>query len=119
MQLADIISRQLCLVGLPDSLVNDRLNIELEVEKTSLAANRPLAAALRASRSAGARIIAVSDTTLSAEALGELIGHFHGPDLIDKIYSSADCGGTKRDGDLFLAVAEAEKTGDVETIAEL
>jgi FMN phosphatase YigB (HAD superfamily) len=107
-QLAEIVARQLYVLGLPNSLIYERLNIELQVEKASLLANKLLAALLRARRKAGVGIIAVSDTTLSAQALLELIRHFHGPDLIDRIYSSADYGRTKRDGDLFLAVADAE-----------
>ncbi|WP_349542111.1 hydrolase [Bradyrhizobium sp. ARR65] len=109
-RLTDIIVRQLHVLGLPSSLLDERLNIELQVEKASLVANRPLAAILRARRHAGAKIIAVSDTTLSAQALAELIRHFHGPNLIDRVYSSADHGRTKRDGDLFLTVAEMENT---------
>jgi hypothetical protein len=108
-RLVDIIGRQLSLLGLPHSLVPERLRIELEVEKTSLVANLKLARFLRERRRAGTRIIAVSDTTLPTEAVSELIRHFHGPDLVDRVYSSADQGLTKRDGGLFLAVAKAEK----------
>lgn len=107
-RLAEIVSRQLYILGLPQSLINDRLHIEIEVEKTSLVANRWLASVLKAHQRAGARIIAISDTTLSAIDVDELIRHFHGADLIDHVYSSADFGLTKRDGGLFDAVAEAE-----------
>jgi phosphoglycolate phosphatase-like HAD superfamily hydrolase len=107
-RLVDIIGRQLSLLGLPHSLVPERLRIELEVEKASLVANLKLAHYLREHRRAGTRIIAVSDTTLPTEAVSELIQHFHGPDLVDRVYSSADQGLTKRDGGLFLAVAKAE-----------
>jgi FMN phosphatase YigB (HAD superfamily) len=108
-RLVDIISRQLSLLGLPHSLVPERVRIELEVEKISLVANKQLANILREHRRRGTRIIAVSDTTLPTEAVSELIEHFHGPDLVDHVYSSADRGLTKRDGGLFLAVADAEK----------
>jgi FMN phosphatase YigB (HAD superfamily) len=107
-RLSDIVARQLSLLGLPRFLTDERLAIEVQVEKTSLLANKSLANVLRAHRRAGLRLVAVSDTTLSSQALGELIRHFHGPDLIDCIYSSADYGLTKRQGDLFLAVAQAE-----------
>ncbi|MFT8117539.1 hypothetical protein ACMYL3_24745, partial [Salmonella enterica subsp. enterica serovar Typhimurium] len=56
----------------------------------------------------GVRIVAVSDTALSTDALAELINHFHGPGLIDRIYSSADVQASKRFGGLFTAVLEAE-----------
>jgi FMN phosphatase YigB (HAD superfamily) len=107
-RLSEIIGRQLDVVGLPDSLVTERLDIELQVEKNSLTANRPLGAALRARRQAGQFVVAASDTTLSAHALDELIRHFHGPNLVDGIYSSADHGLTKRDGELFATIAGKE-----------
>jgi FMN phosphatase YigB (HAD superfamily) len=106
--LLDIISRQLGVLGLPSSLVVERLRIEVQVEKRSLFANRELADVLRELRRAGARIVALSDTTLPAEAVNELIRHFHGPELVERVYSSADQGATKRDGSLFLAVAKRE-----------
>jgi hypothetical protein len=107
-RLVDVVSRQLNVLGLPTSLVAERLRIELQVEKGSLVANKRLGSILRAHRRAGTRIIAVSDTMLPAEAVIELIQHFHGPELVEHMYSSADYGLTKRDGELFLAVAQAE-----------
>ncbi len=107
-RLVDIIGRQLTLLGLPHSLIAERMRIELQVEKSSLFANKRLGSILRAHRRSGTRIIAVSDTTLPTEAVSELISHFHGPELVDQVYSSADQGLTKRDGGLFVAVAQAE-----------
>src|ERR1700753_4017122 len=104
----EIVSRQLKMLGLPASLLRERLRIELQIEKGSLLANRALAAILRRHKRSGTRIIAISDTTLPAEAVDELIQHFHGPDLIDRVYSSADQGLTKRDGHLFSAVMQTE-----------
>ena len=106
--LLDIISRQLGVLGLPPSLAMERLRIEVQVEKRSLFANRELADVLRELRRAGARIVALSDTTLPAEAVNELIQHFHGPELVERVYSSADQDTTKREGSLFLAVANRE-----------
>jgi hypothetical protein len=80
----------------------------LQVEKDSLVANKRLARILRTHRRAGTRIIAISDTTLPTEGVIELIQYFHGPDLVDHVYSSADHGVTKRDGELFLAAAQCE-----------
>jgi hypothetical protein len=107
-RLVEIISHQLSVLGLPQSLLAERLQIEVQVEKGSLVANKPLGSILRAHRRAGTRIIAISDTTLPSEGVRELIQHFHGAELIDEVYSSADHGLTKRDGDLFLVVAQAE-----------
>lgn len=107
-RLTDIVFRQLAMLGLPPHLLERRLAIEIAIEKASLSANGPLAMALRQHREDGIRIIAVSDTCLPTEGLAELINHFHGPNLIDKIYASADVGASKRHGGLFSAVLEAE-----------
>jgi FMN phosphatase YigB (HAD superfamily) len=107
-QLSDIIRRQLQLLGLPDDLVGERIAIELSVEKTALRANAWLAALLRQFRQAGTRIVAVSDTALSAAELTVLINHFHGPGLIDRVYSSADAQASKRYGALFSVMLENE-----------
>lgn len=107
-RLVEIISRQLSVLGLPQSLVPERLQIEAQVEKSSLVANELLGNIIRAHRRAGTRIIAISDTTLPSESVSELIQHFHGTELVDRVYASADHGLTKRDGGLFVAVARAE-----------
>ncbi|TIX90878.1 hydrolase [Rhizobium sp. P44RR-XXIV] len=107
-RLTDIISWQLKMLGLPDDLVDERIAIELAIEKTSLSANAALATLLRQQRQAGMQVIAVSDTALSTGQLAELINHFHGPGLIDRIYSSADAQTSKRFGGLFAAVLKAE-----------
>jgi FMN phosphatase YigB (HAD superfamily) len=100
-RLVDVISRQLHILGLSQSLVERRLAIELAVEKRALYANGKLAMVLRHQRTEGVRIIALSDTGLPGEQLTELINHFHGPGLLDGVYSSADIGLSKRQGDLF------------------
>ncbi|EUB99546.1 hypothetical protein PMI07_005827 [Rhizobium sp. CF080] len=100
-RLVDVISRQLHILGLSQSLVERRLAIELAVEKRALYANGELAMVLRHQRTAGVRIIALSDTGLPGEQLTDLINHFHGPGLLDGVYSSADIGLSKRQGDLF------------------
>ncbi len=107
-RLTDVIAGQFGLLGLPDSLIGNRLAIEIAVEKESLAANVMLATALRRLRQRGCLIVAVSDTTLPAVAVAELIEHFHGPGLVDRVWSSADEGRTKRRGDLFGHVAASE-----------
>jgi FMN phosphatase YigB (HAD superfamily) len=107
-RLADIVERQLAMLGLAPSLAQDRLAIEMAVEKTALSANAALAGRLRRQRQAGIRVVAVSDTALSAGQVGELIDHFHGPGLLDRVYSSADAGLSKRHGGLFSFVLGAE-----------
>lgn len=107
-RLDDIIRSQLQVLGLPDTMLEERIAIEIAIEKTSLSANGHLAMLLRLQRQAGIRVVAISDTGLSGERLRELIDYFHGPGLIDRIYSSADCRASKRHGALFHHVLTVE-----------
>ena len=107
-RLVDIIQRQLAMLGLPERLIEQRIALEMAIEKVSLSANEKLARALRLQRQAGIRIVAVSDTALPTRHLVELINYFHGPGLIDNVYSSADIGESKRFGRLFSRVLEEE-----------
>jgi FMN phosphatase YigB (HAD superfamily) len=107
-QLREIIRRQLRVMGIPESFADERLGIEVDVERGSLSANGRLGEQLRRLKAAGRRIVAISDTTLPADAVQSLIADLHGADLIDRVYSSADEGLTKRDGKLFAFVAAAE-----------
>jgi FMN phosphatase YigB (HAD superfamily) len=115
-RLREIIRRQLSVVGVPQSFAAERLGIEIDVEKTSLSTNAQVGAQLRRLKAAGKRIVAISDTTLPAEAVQSLIAHFYGGDLIDHVYSSADEGLTKRGGELFAFVAAAEGVAPHETV---
>ncbi|OWW00104.1 hydrolase [Rhizobium sp. R72] len=115
-RLSDIVARQLAILGLPSDLSDRRIAIEIDVEKTSLSANDRLAMALRQQRKAGIRVIAVSDTGLCADKLRELIVHFHGSDLIDTVYSSADLQASKRSGALFCAILRGEKIAPSEML---
>lgn len=107
-RLTDILQCQFQLLSLPDAFLQHRLDIEIAIEKESLFANRELAAFLRESCRKGLRTVAISDTALSAEQVEELIRHFHGPDLIDRVYSSADAQASKRHGALFRHVMDEE-----------
>lgn len=102
-----IVERQLSMLGLPHTFLPQRLAIEVEVERASLRPNLALAASLRACKAMGRRVVAISDTALSAAAIEMLIERHHGAGLLDATYSSAQCGSTKREGGLFrLVLAE-------------
>jgi hypothetical protein len=107
-RLADVVARQLAILGLPRALLHARIAIEVAVEMRCLSANRRLAAFLRERRAAGTRVVAISDTTLPAVEVSRLIARFHGEGLVDRVYASADAGLTKRGGALFRHVAAAE-----------
>ncbi|WP_283193665.1 hydrolase [Rhizobium sp. AN80A] len=107
-RLVDILKRQFAILGLPERFIEKRIAIEVAIEKRSLSANQMLARVLRLHRRTGIRIVAVSDTALPKRQLSELINHFHGPGLIDDIYSSAEVGESKRFGHLFSHVLLTE-----------
>lgn len=107
-RLEEIVARQLGALGLPPALAEDRLAIEVEQERISLAPNLALAQAFATMRRAGKRIVATSDTTLPGGALRTLIDAHHESGLIDAIYASSDLQATKRDGGLFALVAGRE-----------
>jgi len=107
-RLVDIIQRQLGMLGLPERLLEQRIALEVAIEKVSLSANEKLARVLRLHRQSGIRVVAVSDTALPTPQLTELINYFHGPGLIDNVYSSADVGESKRFGGLFSRVLDKE-----------
>lgn len=107
-RLVDVIARQLSILSLSPAWVDTRLQIEVGIEKRALFANGDLAMVLRCHRQAGMRVVALSDTALPGRKIAELIDHFHGPGLVDQIYSSADMQASKRRGDLFLKVLQAE-----------
>lgn len=109
-RLTDVLRRQMLLCGLSPEQADRRLTIELEIEKESLRPNHKLVAALKKHRQSGARVVAISDTTLPADAVRALVDHVAGRDVVDHVYSSADERATKRDGTLFMAVLDAEKT---------
>ena len=111
-RLTDLIRRQLAVLGLPQRFAAQRLEIEIKVEKTCLVANAALLVWLRKQKAAGVRIVAISDTTLSANDVSKLIAHCHGCDLIDRVYSSADEGCSKRQGALFSVVSGRESTSN-------
>lgn len=107
-RIADIIARQLRMLGLAHTWASERLDIELQVEKACLVPAEALGSILRRQRSGGTRIVAISDTTLPANTIGEFITAFHGADVVHRVYSSADEGKTKRHGELFSIVAASE-----------
>jgi FMN phosphatase YigB (HAD superfamily) len=105
----DMLSRVVALLGLPADIATLCRDAELEVENTSLRLNQTLAEDMRTAKAAGKRIIAVSDTAWSSEDLAALIEPRLGKGIIDRFYSSADEGLTKRAGGLFARVLAEEQ----------
>jgi FMN phosphatase YigB (HAD superfamily) len=103
-----ILTRQLALLGLPQRLLGTLLRAEIETEKVLLRPNRALCRRLLSLRAQGVRTIAISDTGLPGWAVEELIRAVTGAEPVERVYSSADMGLTKRRGDIFAAVAERE-----------
>ncbi|MFN3402329.1 MAG: hypothetical protein ACK4Z4_18470, partial [Ferrovibrio sp.] len=111
-RLIEIIARQLAVLGLPadeiPALVTARMKIEVNLEKDHLRPNVPLVKFLRRQRASGRRIIAISDTTLATPHVEALIDHCCGPALLNRVFTSADEGSTKREGTLFARIAATE-----------
>lgn len=105
----DIFDRQLQLLGLPRELDSLLIKAELQVERDVLRPNQPLVRWLKLQRTRKIQVIAISDTTLPATALRSLIEAVAEPNVIDRIYTSADLGLSKRNGGLFKEVAKREK----------
>jgi FMN phosphatase YigB (HAD superfamily) len=105
----DIFDRQLQLLGLPREMDSLLIKAELQVEKDVLRPNQPLIRWLKLQRTRNIPVIAISDTTLSAAALRSLIEAVAEPNVIDRIYTSADLGLSKRNGGIFTEVANREK----------
>lgn len=111
-RLVNIVARQLSILGLPandiPALVAARMKIETDLERLHLSPNVPLVEFLCRQRSSGHRVIAISDTTLATHQIEALIDHICGPALLDRVYTSADEGATKRKGVLFTRIAASE-----------
>jgi beta-phosphoglucomutase-like phosphatase (HAD superfamily) len=84
--------------------------VELEVERDVLVPNRLLVRWLKLQRSRYIPVIAISDTSLPVAAIQSLIEAVAGPNVVDRIYTSADLGLSKRNGGIFTEVAAREKT---------
>jgi FMN phosphatase YigB (HAD superfamily) len=82
---------------------------EIAVERRSLSANRDLVNWLVVMRAAGKPVIAISDTYLSAAAVGGLIAEKTGGTAVERTYVSSDLGLTKHAGKLFADVAARER----------
>lgn len=107
-RLNDIIARQLSVLGLPLAFVDIRMEIEATVESGAVKPNRALTELLDVKRRAGVRVVAVTDTTLPGQMVERLIRDVYGGPIVDRVYSSADYGLTKRRGGLFPEVARRE-----------
>jgi FMN phosphatase YigB (HAD superfamily) len=109
LSLGDILKSQAGLLGLDAAVVIPELEAaELEVECAVLRPNKALLRSLGEASARGNRIIAISDTYLSAGQVGWLLDRIIGSHPVDAIYTSADLGLTKRSGSIFKAVIERE-----------
>ncbi len=106
---AHVTKMQLQLLNLPQSLASLFLQCELQVEKSCLTPNKKWVETLRLHRSAGGRVIAISDTPFSSENVEEIIVDVVGPNLVDRVYTSCDAQATKHRGDLFDQVLQIER----------
>lgn len=107
-RLADLHRLQADLLGLPAKAIPILLDAELAAERRFSSANAALVGALRDLRKAGRRVIAISDTYYSEADLRRLLADMLGPIPFDAIYASSDWNATKKSGELFARVLQAE-----------
>jgi len=96
------------LLGLDAAASAALAEAEIETERRHLAPNRPLIEQLTRLSECGKRVVAVSDTYFSGAAIEHLLGEVAPAHPIARVYSSSDAGLTKRSGELFTFVADAE-----------
>jgi len=107
-RIESIASSLLKLVHIDTAYVPEWIACELAVERECLVPNRALIRVLERLQASGFSLRVVSDTTLSADALRQLIAAVCPPGLRwDAIHTSADLQLTKRDGTIFAAVSDA------------
>lgn len=82
--------------------------VEVDTDVRHLRPNRPLVDLLERARTAGTRVVAVSDTYYSGEDLRRMLTAVVGHVPVDAVYSSADLGRTKHAGGIFALVAKRE-----------
>lgn len=96
------------VLGLPPSQAETLRRAEVDTDIRHLRPNRRLLDVLRQIRTAGRRVVAVSDTYYSGTDLHRMLEEVLGLDPFDAVYSSADLGATKHSGSIFEVVATAE-----------
>jgi HAD superfamily hydrolase (TIGR01549 family) len=99
---------QASLAGLEASLVPLFIEAELETECQHLAANKCLREFLSNLRQLGKRVIAISDTYMSAQNIRFLIQNLIEESPIEQVYTSSDLNLTKHSGQIFERVAHLE-----------
>ena len=106
--LGRIYHMQTTILGLPPAAGEVLKTAELDFEAGCLRPNRGLLRRLAALRSAGKRIIAISDIYLPRADLCGLLGRVAPGHPIDAVYCSAELNLTKRSSELFRAVLDLE-----------
>ena len=105
----DEMARQtVSVLGLPDAAERVLTAAELEVEAASVKPNLALTQLLRSLRTAGKRVVALSDTWYSAEQLEQLLERHGCRDALDRVYADSELGSATVRGAAFEIVARHE-----------
>jgi FMN phosphatase YigB (HAD superfamily) len=96
------------LLGLPHHRHHVLVEAFREAEAARLQPSVALCKLIAGWRRDGFRVIAISDTDFSSEALSRLIAEVAVPHLLDAVHTSADHGVDKRSGELFRAIGRQE-----------
>ncbi len=102
----EVVAMQRNLLGLPEEMDAQLLELEVEYEAANLAANPLLQRIAKKFRDEGGRVILVSDMYLGAEIIERIVSKVVSQPAYDHLYSSADHVISKRSGKIFPMVEE-------------
>jgi FMN phosphatase YigB (HAD superfamily) len=97
------------ILGLPKSIADDFIEIEIDCECGHVEPNPLLVSYIRKHQARGGKTVLISDMYMHADQIAELLARSGiRPDLYDALYSSADTKVSKASGGIFRLVKEAE-----------
>jgi FMN phosphatase YigB (HAD superfamily) len=97
------------ILGLPGSIADDFIEIEIDCECGHVEPNPLLVSYIRKHQARGGKTVLISDMYMHADQIAELLARSGiRPDLYDALYSSADTKVSKASGGIFRLVKEAE-----------
>jgi FMN phosphatase YigB (HAD superfamily) len=96
------------ILGLPKSIADDFIEIEIDCECGHVEPNTLLVSYIRKHQARGGKTVLISDMYMHADQIAELLARSGiRPDLYDALYSSADTKVSKASGGIFRLVKEA------------
>jgi FMN phosphatase YigB (HAD superfamily) len=102
------------ILGLPATMANDFIEVEIACEAGRVFPNTLLVSYIRKHQARGGKTVLISDMYMHADQIAELLARAGvRPDLYDALYSSADTKVSKASGGIFGRVTEAADASQV------